>query len=341
MFPEARTLLCIEPTATQQALIRQIANRHGLGFAACRGEEDAVRHLDGDGRYTVMVIAHQLKDGDSYRVIEGARLSLNHATLPIAFIMTDRDLRLAQNAMIAGATEVFLRSEYGALTDFVGHWSLAVDGADYGGRVLLVEDSDSQAQYIEHLCRALGMGVDRAADVDSALGLFRRHEYQMVVVDVVLNDTRSGISLVKHIRQDHTKRQPVLVMSGFDDLPRRFMALRSGADDFLSKPFSPEEFVWRVKKVMQGYAGNDFGDLEPAGQPAQESSPDFVALLSPREREIFDKILAGVSDKDIAQDLGISFWTVRSHIQRIYTKTGVLNRRELMARFLSGRGQTA
>jgi DNA-binding NarL/FixJ family response regulator len=334
MPSQTRTLLCIEPNTTQQALIKRFAERHGLNFETCNSESAALALLGAGQSYEVMVIAHHLKEGNSFQIIEAARLSLRHATLPIAFVMSDRDLRLAQNVMNIGATEVFLRSEHESLLDFIGDCSSAKEISNFGGKTLLVEDSDAQAQYITHLCQALGMEVDRAQDVDSAQALFKKNTYQILIVDIVLNDTKSGISFVKSVRQNHALRQPILVMSGFNDLPRRLLAIRSGADDFISKPFAPEEFVWRLKKIMNGYAGQDFGekDLQPTEKRVARS--DFINTLSPREREICDKVLAGTSDREIASELGISFWTVRSHIQQIFTKTGALNRRELMARFI-------
>lgn len=334
MAADNRTLICIEPTATQQAIAHRIADENGLGFVACAGEDAAMRCLDDDRRYAVMVIGHQLADGDSFHVIESARLSLLHATLPVAFIMSDREPRLARNALNAGATEIFLRREHEALAAFVGDWTAVAEKPNLGGRVLLVEDSDAHAQYVASLCAALGMQVDRAEDVDSALALFGANSYQIAIVDVVLNDTRSGISFVRTLRQDHLRHQPILVVSGFDDVPRRLLALKSGADDFIGKPFSPEEFVWRIKKVMQGYAGQDYGDAPPPAPSRAGAAPPLLGTLSPREAEICGKILAGTSDREIAGELGISYWTVRSHIQQIFTKTGALNKRELMARFI-------
>lgn len=341
MLSQPKTLLCIEPNVTQQALIKRFADRHGLDFVACKNEAAAMAALSSGQSYEVMVIAHQLKEGDSFQIIEAARLSLRHATLPIAFVMSDRNLRLAQNVINIGATEVFLRSEHESLMDFIGDCSSAKEISNFGGKTLLVEDSDSQAQYITHLCQALGMAVDRAEDVDSAQALFRKNTYQILIVDIVLNDTKSGISFVKNVRQNHALRQPILVMSGFNDLPRRLLAIRSGADDFISKPFAPEEFVWRLKKIMNNYAGQDFGEKEQPAAGKRTTKSDFIDTLSPREREICSKVLAGTSDREIASDLGISFWTVRSHIQQIFTKTGALNRRELMARFISSPNRQA
>ncbi|WP_162888569.1 response regulator [Dechloromonas sp. HYN0024] len=325
-------LLCVEPSATQQAIIRGIAGRHQLEVIVCKGEAEALSLLD--QQFCVMLVANELQDGDSFQLIESVRLSLEHATLPIAFISGSVDRALAYNAMNAGATEVFMRDDLSALDEFIaGCAGAPLESFESGGTVLLVEDSESHAEYVAHLCAMLGLHVEKCKDVQTALNLYRPRKYQLAIVDVVLNDIQSGITLVRRIRQNHQSRQPILVMSGYDDLPRRLLALKSGADDFISKPFSPEEFVWRVKKVLRSYAGHD--RRETALPLVSEAmGHDFMHALSPREREIAAQILAGSSDKQIARDLGISYWTVRSHIEQIFTKTGALNRRDLMARFI-------
>ena len=328
-----KILLCVEPSSAQQALVRRIAEAHHLRFYGCQSECDAMAALSSGQKFAVMVIAHQLDQGDSLQVIETARLSPHHATLPIAFLMGDRKPLLAQNAMNAGATEVFLRPEHEELMRFVGECSAATSEKRYGGKVLLIEDSESHAQYVQHLCEALGMTVDIVADVGSAEKLYRQNNYQLIIVDVVLKDTKSGISFVREIRQAHEARQPVLVMSSFDDVPRRLMAMKSGADDFINKPFTPEEFVWRAKKIMERHAEQDFAFHGDSPGPATPTDV-LLAQLSRRESEIFQMLIAGKSDRAIASELGISFWTVRGHIQHIFTKTGAINRRELMSRFI-------
>ncbi len=200
---------------------------------------------------------------------------------------------------------------------------------------MVVDDSRAYADYVAGLLQALGMSVDVANDIDAALDLFHLHDYLIIVTDIVLEDSRSGIFLVRQIRTDHTRHQPILVMSGYDDMPRRLQALRFGADDFIHKPFAAEEFIWRIKKILQDYAWQDQAGCVADRVGKQVYSHALVQLLSPRERQICIKILKGDSDRKIAAALGISYWTVRSHIQQIFCKTGMLNRQELMAAFIN------
>lgn len=338
-MPEGHgTLLCLESSAARQALLRRIAEVHGLRFQGCRNECEISAALNRGQKFSVMVIAHSTAQGDSLQVVEAVRLSPLHATLPIAFLIGGRELSLARSAMSAGVTEVFLREEHEALVSFVGECAATTSDVNYGGKVLLLEDSESHASYVRHLCEALGMRVDVAADLASAERRYRENSYQLIIVDVVLKDTKSGISFVRDIRQNHESRLPILVMSSFDDVPRRIMAMKSGADDFISKPFTPEEFVWRARKIMERQASYDVArQIDKQGRAAAEDV--LLSQLSRRETEIFEMIIAGKGDRAIASDLGISFWTVRGHIQQIFNKTGAINRRELMSRFIRASGR--
>lgn len=328
MSLQSRILLCVEPAAHQQVAFERLAGQLGLRHVACSSEAGALEALQHSDAVALMVVADLLSDGESCRLIETARISPRHAALPIAFLMSERNPQIARDAMLAGATEVFLNGEHEHLHQFIADCA-AQQWPELSGKVLLVEDNDAEAEYVGTLCNDMGMAVDRARDVDSAIALSNSNSYQLYLVDIVLNDVRSGVAFVKHLRHNQTKRQPVLVMSGFDDQARRLLSLKSGADDYIRKPFLPEEFIWRVRRVLQGQA-----TAEAAGSAHPASRPQSLSSLSPREHEICLAILAGTSDKDIAANLGISYWTVRSHIQNIFTKTGALNRRELMSMFI-------
>lgn len=333
MSRERRTLLCVDPSASQQALVGQFARQCGLRLRNCRSEREAIAALAEDSEIAVMVVANHVSEGESLHVIGAARLSPKHAALPIAFLMSDASPALGLGAIEAGATGVFLRGDPAALHEFIAD-SVAADAVPiFGGRVLLLEDSLSHARYVEHLCIALGMRVDIAADVDTALEIHASGDYQLHVVDIVLGGSVDGIAFVRRVRRSPGPRRSILVMSAYDDASRRVLALRSGADDFIGKPFPAEEFIWRVKRIMLAGAQREPGDeeLASAGELTQKS---FMERLSRREREILSRVLVGTSDKDIAAQLGISYWTVRSHLQKIFTKSGALNRRDLMARFI-------
>lgn len=331
------SILCVDPSASYRALVAQLAADSGIDTLFCNDTQSAFRHLNDTRHYALMIVANKLNDDETgVDVIRSARLLANRATMPILFIMTDRDPDLAFSAMQAGATEVVLRSDSTLLGYLINEFSSPLQGPAQTGLALLVEDSESQADYVKQICTTLELGIDRCSSAEEGIECLRKNNnYQIAVIDIVLKGINSGLSLVRHIRKmaPPRSRLPILVMSGFNDAARRIEALRAGADDFLNKPFSEEEFVWRLHRIIQASSSNGRESIK-----LHRRSEDTLAWqqlgLSLREIDVCKALIQGVNDKQIAADLHISFWTVRTHISSIFAKLEVLNRRELMARYL-------
>lgn len=327
-------LFCIEASPEKTANHGRLAATAGLRHLVSHDEKHALSRLDDTTEYAVIVIAQDFPGGDPLQMIDYCRAVPRLSTTPIAFVMNQRDLPLARNAMDAGATEVFLADEQEQLLDFLRDYARAAEIPSYSGKVLLVEDDEVHAAYIGGLCESLGFEVRCVDEAEKAVEALKSETFHLLLTDVVLRGTKTGIALIRQVRQDLGLQLPIIVMSGFDDLPRRLLALRNAVGDFIAKPFAPEEFVWRVQRVLQQVAYSEAGRPEAQGENGVR--PDLFQALSPREYEICQAVLKGKSDKEIAGDLGISYWTVRSHVQQIFSKTGAINRRELMARQIVG-----
>lgn len=328
------SILCVDPSVSYRTIVARLATDIQVDTVICHDVQEAFGYLNGAQPYALMIVANKLNDDEiGISLIRSARLLATRATMPILFIMTDRDPELAFSAMQAGATEVVLRSDSALLGYFINECSNLLQAPIQTGRVLLVEDSESQADYVEQICTTLGLGVDRRLSMEEGVKCLQKANYQVAIIDIVLQGINSGLALVRHIRQlaPPRSRLPILVMSGFNDAARRIEALRLGADDFLNKPFTEEEFVWRLHRISQSSSSN--------GRESPNSALlDILAWqqrgLSHRESDVCKALIQGANDKQIAADLNISFWTVRTHISNIFTKLEVLNRRELMARYL-------
>jgi two-component system cell cycle response regulator len=285
-----------------------------------------------------MIISNDIGDEQKgLHLLQLARLQAKRATMPIAYIMQDRDIALAHEAFQTGATEVVLRSDDEPIRHFIQEAANSSQKSLQPGRVLLVEDENCQAEHLQEICHLQGLTVDRCISQEEGVERLQKTDYQIAIIDILLQGLNSGLTLVRHIRQLPPPRSlmPILVISGFDDAARRIEALRVGADDFLAKPFAEEELLWRLQKITQPRAGHE-------SEISKAAIPDLAFWqqhgLSSRESEICMALIRGLNDKQIAQDLNISFWTVRTHITKIFTKLGVLNRRELMARHLPSLG---
>ena len=114
-------------------------------------------------------------------------------------------------------------------------------------RVLVVEDDRETAQF---LCKALkesGHAADTAGDGDTGLGMARDGGYDVLIVDRML-PKRDGLNIIETLRAEGA-RTPVLILSALGSVDDRVKGLRSGGDDYLTKPYAFSELLARVEAL--------------------------------------------------------------------------------------------
>jgi two-component system response regulator FixJ len=126
----------------------------------------------------------------------------------------------------------------------------------------------------------------------------------------------SGMALLERLREQELPL-PVIMLTGHGDIEMAVRAMKLGAADFLTKPFSGQLLLDRVQEVLRR------GQQAPILSISLEEAHARWDALTPREKEVFDRICAGASNKVIAADFGISIRTVESHRARIMEKMKV------------------
>jgi FixJ family two-component response regulator len=188
--------------------------------------------------------------------------------------------------------------------------------------LIFVADDDTSVRAVLEMEFALaGFAVAGFADGEAMLSALRGCEPACIIVDVFMPG-RSGLALVKALSAAHC-RSPVFVMSGRANIPMAVEAIRSGAFDFIEKPFEPRAVVERVRTAVATAAKRLLGG---------SSLPDFPGreLLTPREREVLAQITGGASNKEAGRRLGISPRTIEVHRARIMDKLGARNTADLV-----------
>jgi DNA-binding response OmpR family regulator len=112
-------------------------------------------------------------------------------------------------------------------------------------RILIVEDEERIASFIEKGLRANGFTTTVAADGDQAIGLARSGEFDLLILDLGLPG-RDGSEVLRELRE-RDRRTPVLILSARDSLIDKVEGLEAGADDYVTKPFRFEELLARVR----------------------------------------------------------------------------------------------
>ena len=206
-------------------------------------------------------------------------------------------------------------------------------------RVLVVDDEpDIVALVVYHLARA-GYHVSSAATGPEALAVARRERPALVVLDLMLPGA-SGFDVLKDIRADAgTRNIAVLMLTARREEPDRIKGLSLGADDYLTKPFSPQELVLRVQAILRRMAsGGALGDVLKVGpitidraahqvmvgpETLDLTATEYKLLLMLAERRgrVQDRTRLLESVWDAAPD--ILTRTVDVHVQRLRSKLGV------------------
>ena len=200
------------------------------------------------------------------------------------------------------------------------------------GRILLVEDDRALVELIGfHLARA-GYETRRTASGDEALILVRESVPDLVLLDWMIEGT-SGIEVCRRLRRmPETKNVPIIMMTARGEETDRIRGLDTGADDYITKPFSPKEMLARIgavlRRVRPALAGETltFEDLEMdvatyrvrrGGQPVHLSPSEFRLLRHFMEspRRVFTR--EGLLDTVWTEGSELDLRTVDVQIRRI------------------------
>jgi FixJ family two-component response regulator len=138
----------------------------------------------------------------------------------------------------------------------------------------------------------------------------------------------SGMELLEFLKTNGVQ-QPVIIITGHGDVPMAVRALKQGAFDFIQKPFNGQELLDRVNAALKLDRDNR------QRNSAIEQLRSHFEVLTPREREIMDCVVAGDSSKVIGKKLGISPRTVDIHRSHIMRKLNIGNVAELVQRRLA------
>ena len=168
--------------------------------------------------------------------------------------------------------------------------------------------------------------VGEATSGDEVISMTRKLNPDIVLLDIRMpgND---GLDALERIKLDRPK-MPVLVLSTYDNPTHVARTVALGANGYLIKTATQEEVVDAVKRVA---AGENLWTREElrrvTGALATPSlSDDIEAPLTRRESEVLRQLAHGLTNKEIAQALGISYETVKEHVQHILRKVGVADR---------------
>jgi RNA polymerase sigma factor (sigma-70 family) len=189
--------------------------------------------------------------------------------------------------------------------------------------VHVVDDDDSLRKAVTRLLRAAGYDVrDYASAGDFALAGRDNDRRGCVLLDVRMPGP-SGLDLQEALAKEE-EPLPIIFLTAYGDVPTSVRAMKAGAVDFLTKPIKRDVLLSAVRAALAR-------DLR--SHTSREQLRDLrtrFAKLTPREREVFDLVVAGRLNKQIAAELGMAERTVKAHRGQVMAKMQVASLAELV-----------
>jgi RNA polymerase sigma factor (sigma-70 family) len=192
------------------------------------------------------------------------------------------------------------------------------------GLVHVVDDDASFRTAIERRLKNAGYLV---ASYSSAQELLDRlpnaNQSGCILLDVRIPGL-SGPELQGRLRELGSTL-PIVFLTGFADVPTTVLTIKAGAEDFLTKPVSSEDLLAAVERALAHHqAGRSQRDRLDAMRA-------HLAMLTPRERQVFELVIRGKTNKEVANKLGATERTIKAHRHRVMEKLQVQTIAELVS----------
>ena len=189
--------------------------------------------------------------------------------------------------------------------------------------VYLVDDDPAVRDSLSLLLRSVGLASQAFPSALAFLEAYDPDRHSCLVADIRMPGL-SGLELQQRLNEKGAEI-PIIFITGHGDVPMAVNAMKSGAMDFIQKPFRDQELLDRINKALQQ-------DREQRAWRAEEGAiKERLAALTPRETEVMWRVVRGQANKVIALDLGVSQRTVELHRARVMRKLKMRSLAELVS----------
>jgi two-component system response regulator FixJ len=180
------------------------------------------------------------------------------------------------------------------------------------GKVYVIDDDEAMRESLDFLLGSADFDVTIFESAHHFLDAVSSIEFGCVLSDVRMPGI-DGIELLKRLKATHSAC-PVLIMTGHGDVPLAVEAMKLGAVDFLEKPFEDDRLIGMIDAALRQAESSARTEAVTLDVTAR------IAALSPRERQVMDGLITGLSNKLIAREYDISPRTIEVYRANVMTK---------------------
>lgn len=188
--------------------------------------------------------------------------------------------------------------------------------------VFVVDDDHAMRTSLQWLIESTGMSVQTFDSADAFLANYYPGRAGCLLLDVRMPGM-SGLELQAYLEREGY-RLPVIMITGHGDVAMAVKSMKSGAVDFIEKPFHDEDLLRSIRNAL------DYDEKTRASRSAKADIAMRLAELTPREHEVMAMVTDGKSNKEIAAALGVSAKTVEAHRARVMEKMRASSLAELV-----------
>lgn len=188
------------------------------------------------------------------------------------------------------------------------------------GKVLIVEDEIKIRTLLKLYLEKNNYVVKEAEDGKDVLALVERYKPDVIVLDILMPN-KTGIEVCKKIREHPVHyRIPIVFLSSLNQKDSIIEGLEAGGDDYVTKPFDPNELIARINAVRRRTSGQ------------KREGIVLYETLSPQEMKVLQLMNQGFTNKDIATELNLTEGTIKVYSHHIYQKLQVRNRTQAIVK---------
>jgi FixJ family two-component response regulator len=195
---------------------------------------------------------------------------------------------------------------------------------DVAGTVHVVDDDASFRSAIERRLKLAGYEVVSYASAQQLLDRIPDESRAgCILLDVEIPGLR-GPDLQDRL-SERGSTMPIVFLTAHADVPTTVRAIKAGAEDVLTKPVSSEQLLHAIEQAMAHH------EVRRGARQKTDTHRLLLATLTPRERQVFDRVVQGKINKQIAYKLGATERTIKAHRQRVMEKMKVRTLAELVS----------
>ena len=189
--------------------------------------------------------------------------------------------------------------------------------------VYIIDDDQAMVESLSWIIESIGLKVKTYVRAQDFIAEYDPQQHGCLLLDVRMPGM-SGPELQTRINDHGSPTLPIIFISGHGDVPLAVRVMKAGAIDFLTKPFNDQVLLESINKALRV----DKANREKRQESAQARAK--FALLSPREVQVLQGIVAGKPNKVVSAELRISLKTVEAHRASVMKKMGVKSVPELV-----------